>query len=86
MSHLLTAQMVADMLGVNPETVLRWSRRGELPAIRLPGGAIRYHEEEIDGWLEQRATPGRGSANHPVQDAARRLPYRVPTTPKDEET
>ena len=36
------------MLGVSTETVLRWTRRGELPAIRLPGGAIRYRQDELD--------------------------------------
>jgi excisionase family DNA binding protein len=53
---LLTAREVAHRLGVSPETVLRWTRRGELPAIRLPGGAIRYREHELDGWLEERVT------------------------------
>jgi excisionase family DNA binding protein len=56
MITLLTARMVADTLGVSPETVLRWTRRGELPAIRLPGGAIRYREEELEVWLSLRAT------------------------------
>jgi excisionase family DNA binding protein len=49
MSRLLTARAVADMLGVNPETVLRWTRRGELPAIRLPGGAVRYRGTRSTG-------------------------------------
>ena len=31
-------------------------RRGELPAIRLPSGAIRYRADELDDWLEARAT------------------------------
>jgi excisionase family DNA binding protein len=58
--------MVAEMLNVSPETVLRWTRRGDLPAIRLPGGAIRFREEELDEWLTKRATPGRGSVSHPA--------------------
>jgi len=53
--HLLTAREVADMLGVSAETVLRWTRRGELPAIRLPGGAIRYREADLDEWLTARS-------------------------------
>jgi excisionase family DNA binding protein len=57
---LLTARAVAELLGVHAETVLRWTRRGELPAIRLPGGAIRYREGELEGWLTERATPVRG--------------------------
>ena len=63
---LLTAREVADLLGVSTETVLRWTRRGDLPAIRLPGGAIRYREEVIDGWLSERATPLRGVVEHPA--------------------
>ena len=38
---LLTARQVAELIGVSSETVLRWTRRGDLPAIRLPGGALR---------------------------------------------
>jgi excisionase family DNA binding protein len=54
--RLLTARAVAGLLDVSTETVLRWTRRGELPAIRLPGGAIRYREDELDAWLIERAT------------------------------
>jgi excisionase family DNA binding protein len=56
MSRLLTARQVADMIGVSTETVLRWVRRGTLPALRLPGGAIRFHPEALDAWFEERAT------------------------------
>jgi excisionase family DNA binding protein len=56
MTALFTARAVADLLGVSAETVLRWSRRGQLPAIRLPGGAIRFRQRDLDGWLEERAT------------------------------
>ena len=57
MTGLLTAREVAELIGVSAETILRWTRRGELPAIRLPGGAIRYREAELDDWLSLRATP-----------------------------
>jgi excisionase family DNA binding protein len=53
---LLTARAVADIIGVSSETVLRWTRNGSLPAIRLPGGAIRYREQELEQWLASRAT------------------------------
>jgi excisionase family DNA binding protein len=56
MSALMTAREVADLLGVSPETILRWTRRGELPAIRLPGGALRYREDDLHQWLDTRAT------------------------------
>ena len=63
---LLTARAVADLLDVSAETILRWTRRGELPAIRLPGGAIRYRGDVIDGCLAERATPVRGVVEHPA--------------------
>ncbi len=59
--RLLTARELAEMLGVSTETVLRWTRRGDLPAIRLPSGAIRFREDELDGWLAKRATHYTGS-------------------------
>jgi excisionase family DNA binding protein len=68
--RLLTAREVADRLGVSAETVLRWSRRRELPAIKLPGGAIRYRADELDDWLAQRATPVREELSRTPQGAA----------------
>jgi excisionase family DNA binding protein len=47
------------MLGVSAETVLRWTRRGELPAVRLPGGAIRYRTDQLEAWLVARAVDRR---------------------------
>jgi excisionase family DNA binding protein len=84
MSRLLTARVVADQLGVSAETVLRWRRRGELAAIRLPSGAIRFRESEIEALLEEWATPGRGSVAHPAETPpSGRLV--VSPTPEDEE-
>jgi len=57
--RLLTAREVAELIGVSSETILRWTRRGDLPAIRLPGGAIRYREAELGEWLVARQTTGR---------------------------
>lgn len=68
--RLLTAREVADQLSVCPDTVLRWYRRGELPAIKLPGGAIRFQEDALNTWLKDRATPPRGVLTA-TQDAAR---------------
>lgn len=56
MTGLLTAREVAGMLGVSAETVLRWTRRGDLSAFRLPGGALRYREADLDSWLAGRTT------------------------------
>ena len=71
-------------LFVAPETVLRWYRRGQLPAIKLPGGAIRFREADLERWLEERATPSRGVSTTPAS-AAQPLGYLASTTPKVEE-
>ncbi len=56
MSPLITAREVAELIGVSTETILRWTRRGELTTIRLPGGALRYRQTDIEAWLDDRAT------------------------------
>jgi excisionase family DNA binding protein len=62
-ASLLTARQVAQLLGVSCETVLRWTRRGDLPGLRLPGGAIRYRPEAVEAWLATREVESeRGAA------------------------
>ena len=81
---LITARQLAELLGVSTETCLRWVRSGKLPAIRLPSGAIRFREDELEAWLADRATLGRGSATHPAE---RRPAFTLSgaTHPEDEE-
>ena len=82
--RLLTAREVAELLGVSAETVLRWVRAGKLPAIRLPSGAIRFEPDQLDVWIEERATPGRGVVTHPAGRHPAAIVDRV-THPEDEE-
>jgi excisionase family DNA binding protein len=70
--QFLTARQVADLLGVSSGALLRWTRAGRVPAVKLPSGAIRYLPEQIDRWLEERQMAGdapRGVS--PAPDAAR---------------
>jgi len=79
---LVTARVVAELLDVSTETVLRWTRRGELPALRLPGGAIRYRPDELEEWLERRTTTSAAdTVDRELSDARasrahRESPYR----------
>jgi excisionase family DNA binding protein len=82
--RLLTARLVAELLDVSPATVLRWTRAGDMPAVRLPSGQVRYRSGELDAWLEQRATPGRGSVTHP-DERRPAATLQVSPTPEDEE-
>jgi excisionase family DNA binding protein len=74
--RLVTARQVADILDVSAETVLRWTRQGELRGYRLPGtarGRLRYRLDEIEAWLEARATAGDATRGvSPAPDATRR--------------
>jgi excisionase family DNA binding protein len=86
--RLLTARVLADMLDVSAETVLRCTRRGEFAGVvvYLPGGAIRFRKDALDSWLAERATPAGGFADHP----AGRRPHAsvhslTPITPTSEE-
>jgi excisionase family DNA binding protein len=51
--RLLRTRDVADRLGVSPETVLRWWRRGELPGYRLSSNVLRFAEADVDAYLER---------------------------------
>jgi excisionase family DNA binding protein len=77
---LLTAREVGERFGVSTETILRWTRRGDLPGFRMPGGALRYREAELDEWLTGRATPGREVSSNPTSAAGqvRYLPSSSP--------
>jgi excisionase family DNA binding protein len=68
--RLLTARAIADTLDVTPATVLRWTRQGDLPAVRLPSGQVRYPERRFEDWLAARTTPQGDVAKRPPHDAA----------------
>ena len=61
-SRLLTTREVADRLGLSPETVLRWARRADFEGVvvYLSCRAIRFLEDKLEEWIEQRATLRRG--------------------------
>jgi excisionase family DNA binding protein len=79
--RLLTTREVAQQLGVTAETVLRWIETRGLPARRLTSRAIRYSQTDLDGWLDERATPGREAPTPPSDAAHGRLTSPVPTLP-----
>jgi excisionase family DNA binding protein len=54
--RLLTTREVAARLGLQPDTVLRRWRAGELPGYRLASNVLRFDEAELDAWLEARHT------------------------------
>ena len=51
LTDVMTVTEVAEYLRVNPQTVYRKAKAGELPAVRI-GRAIRFRKAELDDWLK----------------------------------
>jgi excisionase family DNA binding protein len=60
---LVTAAIVADLLGLSPSYVRDLTRSGELPGFRI-GRTLRYRRSEIEQWIEQQ----RVGADRPAID------------------
>jgi predicted DNA-binding transcriptional regulator AlpA len=85
--RLLTAREVASRERVSTETVLRWYRNGEFKgvAFKTPGGQIRWWEDRLNAWEEERAAAERGSVSHPAgrRPAGNLAPVSHPTSEED---
>ncbi len=51
LAEVMTVSEVAQFLRVNPQTVYRKAKAGELPAVRI-GRAIRFRRSELEAWLK----------------------------------
>jgi predicted DNA-binding transcriptional regulator AlpA len=70
--RLLTARELAADLGVSTGALLRWTRDGKVPSVKLPSGAVRYVPEQIVSWLEALQTAGGATEEvSPAPNAAR---------------
>jgi len=49
-SRLLTSQQVADALQCSVRFVWDWTKRGELPAVRM-NRLVRYRVEDIEAFI-----------------------------------
>lgn len=61
---LLTADQVAELLGVTTRYVWRLGREGELPRIELGPNSVRFDRGDIDAFIEQRRSGPRVSRAH----------------------
>lgn len=48
---LLSTLQVAQRFQVTPSTVSRWVKRGQLDAIRTPGGTLRFRLADVEAFL-----------------------------------
>jgi excisionase family DNA binding protein len=58
--HLITAEQVAEILAIKPQTVRDAAWRGKLPCVRLWVGKrktlLRFKRSEIEAFIRERAT------------------------------
>jgi excisionase family DNA binding protein len=40
--EFVSSRVAAQVLGVTPQTLRRWARKGQIGSIRTPGGQFRY--------------------------------------------
>ncbi len=57
LADVMTVSEVAEYLRVNPQTVYRKAKAGELPAVRI-GRAIRFRRTELEAWLKTLSSNG----------------------------
>lgn len=51
---LITAQQLADELGVSLRTIYWWNQTGTAPKRIRVGVHVRYRRRDVDAWLEKR--------------------------------
>ena len=55
--ELLSAEDVAEMIGVKERTVWRWCREGTLPCLKVGGKHWRVRREELEAFLRRSERP-----------------------------
>jgi len=55
---MLRSGEVAEILGVDRHTVVKWVKEGKIKAIRLPSGRYRIPESEVKKILEGGSSQG----------------------------
>src|SRR5215831_276860 len=66
----LTVVDVAREYGVQPKTVYAWIRKGEIRALRLPGGDYRFRREHLDAFDRCRDTSSSARTTDSALEAA----------------
>ncbi len=61
---LLVAQDAAPLLNLHPVTLLRWSREGRVPHVRL-GRRVIFRASELDAWCRASYTDSAVRAAQP---------------------
>jgi excisionase family DNA binding protein len=52
--QILDVKEAAELLGMAPATLKRHARKNAIPAAKV-GGAWRFHREQLEEWIRERA-------------------------------
>ena len=53
---LLTYDQAADLLNVSTSTLRRITEAGDIPHILIGQRSVRFHRDDVDGYIDQRRT------------------------------
>lgn len=56
-NHLLTAEELAQLLGVPRSTISQWRWKGQGPRGIKVGKHLRFRQEDVDAWIEAQSDP-----------------------------
>jgi excisionase family DNA binding protein len=56
-NHLITAEELAEELGVPRGTIAQWRWKGQGPRGIKVGKHLRFRREDVDAWIEAQADP-----------------------------
>jgi excisionase family DNA binding protein len=62
--NLLTTGQAAELCAVTPDTVLKWVKKGKLPATRTAGGHYRIALPDLEPFMAGFGQPGEASGDH----------------------
>jgi PTS system nitrogen regulatory IIA component len=54
--QLMSIKELADYLNVTATTIYLWSKRGQIPAMKV-GNVWRYRRSDIEAWLNEHHSP-----------------------------
>ena len=59
---LVTANEIAEMVGVSSRTIWRWDSSGKVPKPIRIGKAVRWRRQDIDEWVKDGCPPRQAKA------------------------
>jgi excisionase family DNA binding protein len=56
-TRLVTVEELAELLGLNRQTLYQWRVLGKGPRGIRVGGRVRYRQAEVEAWLQEHESP-----------------------------